>query len=59
MTETLAYGYSFERAQRELSDEYHHDWVRGFSKIFMLWMKLAYVTLKSASRVDIAAKDLL
>ena len=33
MTETLARGYSVERTQRELSDEYQHDRVfDGFQK---------------------------
>ena len=33
ITETLANGYSFERTQRELSNEYQHDRVKmGFQK---------------------------
>ena len=35
MTETLAHRYSSENTQRELSNEYQHDRVRGFSKIFV------------------------
>ena len=30
MIETLAHGYSSERTQRELSNEYHHDSLNGF-----------------------------
>ena len=32
ITETLAYGYSSESAQRELSNEYQHERVRIFFK---------------------------
>ena len=43
MTETLANGYSSERIQRELSDEYQHDRVTMVFKdfcILVLWMKV-------------------
>ena len=44
MTETLANGYSFESAQRELSNEYQHDIVKmDFENlcILVLWTKVA------------------
>ena len=44
MTETLANGYSSERTQRELSNEYQHDRVWMVFKnicIFVLWTKVA------------------
>ena len=44
MTETLANGYSSERAQQELSNEYQHDRVWMAFKnlcILVLWMKVA------------------
>ena len=44
MTETLAYGYSSESTQRELSHEYQHDRVKMvFEKlcILVLWIKVA------------------
>ena len=44
MTEKLAYGYSSERAQGELSNEYQHDRVWVVSKslcIIVLWTKVA------------------
>ena len=44
MTETLAYGYSFESTQRELSNEYQHDRVQIVFKnlcLLELWMKVA------------------
>ena len=44
MTEKLAYGYSSESAQRELSNEYQHDRVWMVSKslcIIVLWTKVA------------------
>ena len=34
MTETLAYGYSSERTQRELPNKYQHDRVKMVSKSF-------------------------
>ena len=44
MTETLANGYSYERTQREQSNEYKHDRVlivfNNFC-IFLLWMLVA------------------
>ena len=44
MTETLANGYSSERTQRELSNEYQHDRVWMVFRnicIFVLWTKVA------------------
>ena len=44
MTETLAYGYSSESIQWELSNEYHNDRVKTVFKnlcILVLWMKVA------------------
>ena len=44
MTEALAYGYSSESTQRELSNEYQHDRVQMFLRtfcIFFSWAKLA------------------
>ena len=44
MTETLAFGYSSESTQRELSNEYQHDRVKMFFRelcILVLWMKVA------------------
>ena len=44
MTEILAYGFSFESTQRELSNEYQLDTVCMVYKdfcILMLWMKVA------------------
>ena len=44
MTETLAYGYSSESTQWELSNEYQHDWVKNLFKdlcVFMLWTEVA------------------
>ena len=43
MTETLAYGYSSESAQRELCNEYQHDRVKMVFKnlcILVLWTKV-------------------
>ena len=43
-TETLEHGYSSERSQQELSNEYQHDRVKMFFKnlcIRVLWMKVA------------------
>ena len=44
ITETLAHGYSFEIAQRKLSNEYQHDRVSTFFKnlcFLVLWTKVA------------------
>ena len=44
MTEILAYGYSSESTQRELSNEYQHNRVKVVFKnlcIIVLWTKLA------------------
>ena len=44
MTETLAYGYSYESSQRELSNEYQHDRIQMVIKnlcILVLWVKVA------------------
>ena len=44
MTETLAYRYSYESTQRELSNEYQHDRVSMVLKdffIFLQWTKVA------------------
>ena len=44
MTETLAYGYSFDSTQRELSNEYQYDRVGMFFNdlcILVLWTKVA------------------
>ena len=44
MTETVAHGYSSDSAQRELSNEYQHDWVWIAIKnlcILVIWMKVA------------------
>ena len=35
MTETLAHVYSSESSQRKLSNEYQHNRVRSFSKVFV------------------------
>ena len=46
MTETLAYGYSLESTQRELSNEYQHDRVWMVFKnlcILVLWTHIASV----------------
>ena len=44
MTETLAYGYSSESTQRELSNESLHDRIlMVFKSICVLWMKVAFV----------------
>ena len=43
MTETMAYGYSSESTQRELSNEYQYDRVSMIFKnlcIFVLWTKV-------------------
>ena len=43
-TETLAYGYSYESTQRELSNEYQHDRVLMIFKnlcVLVLWTKVA------------------
>ena len=55
MTETLAYGYSSERPQRELSNEYQYD------RVYMVFQKsLHYCSLDENSltilRVDIWEK---
>ena len=44
ITETLAYGYSSESTQRELSNEYQHDRVLMVFKnlcIIVIWTKVA------------------
>ena len=44
MTETLANGYSSDRAQQELSNAYQHDRVKMVIKnlcVLMLWTKVA------------------
>ena len=44
MTETLAYGFSYESIRQELSNEYQHDRVQMVSKklcVLMLWTKVA------------------
>ena len=46
MTETLAYGYSYDSTQQELSNEYQHDRVGMVLKIknlciLVLWTKVA------------------
>ena len=44
MTRTLAYGYSSERTQRELYNEYQHDRVLMDFKnlcVLLLWAKVA------------------
>ena len=44
MTETLAYGYPSESAQRALSHEYQHDRVKKVFKnlsVLVLWAKVA------------------
>ena len=44
MTETLAYGYSSESTQRELSNEYQHDRVWMFFEklcVLVLWVKVS------------------
>ena len=46
MTETMAYGYSSESTQRELSNEYQHDRVKMVFKVFcipVVWMIVASV----------------
>ena len=46
MTETLATGFSSESTQRELSNEYGHDWVLKVFKIVCflgIWTKVALV----------------
>ena len=40
MTETLAYGYSFESTQREPSNEYQHD------RVWMVIKNLCVIVLK-------------
>ena len=46
MTETLAYGYSSERAQQELSNKYSHDRVFKILSILLLWTKVALLALE-------------
>ena len=44
MTETLAYGYSSDSTQRELSNEYQHDRVQMVFEnlsVIVIWMKVA------------------
>ena len=44
MTETMAYGYSSESTQRELSNEYQHDrvWmILNYLCDFVLWTEVA------------------
>ena len=41
MTETLAHGYSSERTQRELSNEYQHD------RVQMVFKKLCAIVLRT------------
>ena len=46
LTKTLANGYSYESAQRELSNEYQYDRVQMFFRnlcVIVLWMKVALV----------------
>ena len=58
MTETLEHGYSAERCQQELSNEYQHDRVKmGFKNlcVLVLWMKVASA-LKSELRYSVLGK---
>ena len=62
MTETLAHGYSYERTQRELSNEYQYDRVSMFFKDFCileLWAKVAsaWDGLKMQPSVDVKVGD--
>ena len=44
ITETLAYGYSYESTHRDLSNEYQHDRVQMFFKnlcVLVIWTKVA------------------
>ena len=41
MTENLAYGYSFESTQRELSNEYQHD------RVWMVFQNLCVLMLRT------------
>ena len=53
MAETLANGYSYESAQRELSNEYKHDRVKMifiFSLHFLHWMKGENTTFDDCKR---------
>ena len=55
MTETLAYGYSSESTQRELSNEYQYDRVWMVFKnlcILVLWMKVALAIEGLKNRYD-------
>ena len=40
MTETLAYGYSFESTKRELTNEYQHD------RVYIVFMSLCVLVLR-------------
>ena len=54
MAETLAHGYSCERTQRELSNQYQHDRVKIFKNVsaLLIWMKVASALKKfSASSI--------
>ena len=54
MTENLANGYSYESAQKELSNEYPHDRVQMVLRNFcvlVLWMKVASA-LEGLKRIE-------
>ena len=54
MTEALAYGYSSESTQRELSNDYQYDrfWM-VFKNLcmFVLWMKVASALEKRVNKI--------
>ena len=59
MTETLAYGYSSERDQQELSNEYQHDRVwKVFKNLSIpdLWTKVA-LALEGLTKLSGNSKD--
>ena len=61
MTETLAYGYSSERTQRELSNDYQHDRVQMVFKnlcIRVRWTKVA-LALEGFTRYTVSDNYLL
>ena len=59
MIETLAYGYSSESTQRELSNEYQYDRVQMVFKnicVLVLWMKVASA-LEGLSKKNCCVED--
>ena len=64
MAETMAYGYSSESSQKELSNEYQYDRVQMFFKnlcVLLLWMKVdsALEGLEQVSQVSTGRSGVL